>query len=119
MSLYFPKPYEPFAREMSVKVDLPNYATKTDLKMQQELTNLNQLKISDLASLKAGVDKLDIDKLVTLCADLSKLNDIVKNDAAKKTVYHKLVGKVNNNDTSRIVLKTKYDTDKSELEKKI
>ena len=37
----------------------------------------------------------------------------------KKTVYDKLVGKVNNIDTSEFVLKTKYDTDKSELEKKI
>ena len=106
MSLYFPKPFEPFVREMSAKVDLPNYATKTDLKMQQELINLNQLKKSDLASLKAGVDKLDIDKLVTVRADLRKVTDVVKNDVAKKTVYDKLVGKVNNTDTSGIVLKT-------------
>ena len=106
MSLYFPKPFEPFVREMSAKVDLPNYATKTDLKMQQELINLNQLKKSDLASLKAGEDKLDIDKLVTVRADLRKVTDVVKNDAAKKTVYDKLVGKVNNTDTSGIVLKT-------------
>ena len=73
MSLYFPKPFEPFVREMSAKVDLPNYATKTDLKMQQELINLNQLKKSDLASLKAGVDILDIDKLVTVRAHLRKV----------------------------------------------
>ena len=32
MSLYFPKPYEPFGGEINVKVDLSNYATKTDLK---------------------------------------------------------------------------------------
>ena len=106
MSLYFPKPFEPFVREMSAKVDLPNYATKTDLKMQQELINLNQLKKSDLASLKAGVDILDIDKLVTVRAHLHKVSDVVKNYAAKKTVYDKLVGKVNNTDTSGIVLKT-------------
>ena len=37
----------------------------------------------------------------------------------KKTVYDKLVTKVNSIDTSRFVLKTKYDTDKSELENKI
>ena len=35
----------------------------------------------------------------------------------KKTAYDKLVAKVNSTDT--IVLKTKYDTDKSELENKI
>ena len=42
----------------------------------------------------------------------------------KETVYDKLVAKVNaiplnNIDTSDFVLKTKYDTDKSELENKI
>ena len=51
--------------------------------------------------------------------DLSKLSDIVKNDVVKKDVYDKLVAKVNNIDTSGFVLKTKYDTDKSELENKI
>ena len=37
----------------------------------------------------------------------------------QKTVYDKLVAKVNSIDTSGFVLKTKYDTDKSELENKI
>ena len=51
--------------------------------------------------------------------DLSKLSDVVKNDVVKKTVYNKLVAKVDNIDTSDFVLKTKYNTDKTELEKKI
>ena len=34
-------------------------------------------------------------------------------------MYDKLVAKVNNIDTSGFVLKTKYDADKTELEKKI
>ena len=50
--------------------------------------------------------------------DLSKLSNVVKNDVAKKTVYDKLVTKVNNIDTSSFVLKTKYDTNKRELENK-
>ena len=50
---------------------------------------------------------------------LSKLSNAVKNDVLKRDVYYKLVAKVNNIDTSRFVLKTKYDTDKSELENKI
>ena len=50
---------------------------------------------------------------------MSKLSDVVKNDVVKKTVYDKLVAKVNNIDTSDFVLKTKYNTDKTELEKKI
>ena len=72
-----------------------------------------------LSSLKPEVDKLDIDKLVPVPFDLSKLRRVVKNDVVKKTVYDKLVAKVNNIDTSDFVLKTKYQTDKTELEKKI
>ena len=48
-----------------------------------------------------------------------KLSDVVKNDVVKKTEYNKLVSKVNNIDTTGFVLKTTYDTDKSNLEKKI
>ena len=50
---------------------------------------------------------------------MSKLSDVVKNDVVKKTEYDKLVAKVNNIDTSNFVLKTKYPTYKTELEKKI
>ena len=51
--------------------------------------------------------------------DLSKLSDVVKNDVVKKVVYDKLVPKVNNINTSEFVLKTKHNTDKTELENKI
>ena len=47
------------------------------------------------------------------------LNDVVKNDVVKKTVYDKLAAKVNKIQTTGFVFKTKYDTDKSDLEKKI
>ena len=50
--------------------------------------------------------------------DLSKLSDVFKIKVVKKNVYDKLVTKVNSIDTSGSVLKTMYDTDKSELEKK-
>ena len=50
---------------------------------------------------------------------MSKLSNLVKNDVIKKTEYDKLVAEVNNIDTSGFVLKTKYDTDNSELENKI
>ena len=71
---------------------------------------------TNLASLKAEVDKLDIDKLVPIPVDLNKLSDVVQNDVVKKTVYNKLVAKINNIDTSDFVLKTKYQTHKTELE---
>ena len=56
--------------------------------------------------------------------DLSKLSDGVKNDILKKDVYNKLVAKVNaipfnNIDTSDFVLKTKYNSNKTELENKV
>ena len=50
---------------------------------------------------------------------MSKLSDIVKNDVVRKAVYNKLAANVNNIDTSDFILKTKYQTDKTELEKKI
>ena len=50
---------------------------------------------------------------------MSKLSDVVKYDVVKKTVFDKLVTKVNNIDTSDFVLKTKYQTNKTKLETKI
>ena len=108
MSQFFPKPYEPFGRDINFKVNLSNYPTETDLK---EATGI------DTSSLKTEVDKLDIDKLVHVPVDLTKLSDVVKNDVVKKTVYDKFVTRVNNIDIRGFVLKTKYDTNKSDLEK--
>ena len=51
--------------------------------------------------------------------DSSKLSDLLKNDVIKKNVYDKLVARGNSIDTSWFVLKTKYDTDKSDIENKI
>ena len=118
MSQYFPKPFRSFGGNINVKVDLSNYATKTDLKNVTHVDTSSFALKTNLASLKTEVDKLDIDKLVPVPVDLSKLSDVVKNDV-KKAVYDKLVAKVNNIDTSDFVLKTKYNADKTELEKKI
>ena len=51
--------------------------------------------------------------------NLSKLSDVVENDVVKKTAYDKLAAKVNSIDTSTFVLKSKYDTDNSELKDKL
>ena len=86
MSQYFPKPFRSFGGNINVKVDLSNYATKTDLKnVTQVDTSIFALK-TNLASLKAEVNKLDVNKLAPVPVDLSKLSDVVKNDAVKKTV---------------------------------
>ena len=75
--------------------------------------------LKTLANLKTEVDQLDIDKLLPVLVDLHKLSDVVKMMLLKKTVYDKLVAKVNNIITSDFVLKTSYNTDKTELIKKI
>ena len=72
-----------------------------------------------MASLKTEVDKLDIDKLVPVPVDLSKLSDVVKNDVVKKIEYNKLVTKVDSIDTTNFVKKTKYEKDASDFEDKI
>ena len=109
MRQYFPKPCEAFGG------DLSNYATKEQIKNISHVDTSSFALKTNLASLKTEVDKLNIDKLVPVPFDLSD----VKNDVVKKTVYDKLVAKLNSIDTSAFVLKTKYDTDKSELENKI
>ena len=98
---------------------MSNYATKADIKNISQFDTSSFALKSNSASLKNEVDQLHIDKLVPVPVDLSKLRDILKNNAVKKNVYDKLVNKVNNTDTSGFVLKTKYNAYKSELEKKI
>ena len=64
MKQYFPKPYRNFGRNINVKVDLSNYATK-----------------ADLPSLKVEIDK--IGKLKTVRVVLRKLSDVVNNDVVQ------------------------------------
>ena len=85
MSQYFPKPFRSFGRNMNLKVDLSNYATKIDLKNITHIdTSSFELK-TNLATLKTEVDKLDIDKLAPVPVDLGKLIDVVKNDVVKES----------------------------------
>ena len=84
MSQYFLKPWEPFGGDINVKVELSNYATKADTKNISHIDTSSFALKSSLASLKTEVDKLGIDKLVLVPADLSKLRDLVKSDVIKK-----------------------------------
>ena len=84
MSQYFPKLYVPFGGDINGKVDLSNYATKTDLKNVTHIDTSSFPLKTNLASLKTEVDKLDIDKLVPVPVDLSKLSDVVKTMLLKK-----------------------------------
>ena len=84
MSQYFPKPYEQLGRDINVKIDLSNYATKADIRSITHVDTSSFALKTNLANLKTEVDKLDIDKLVSIPTDLSKLSNVVKNDVIKK-----------------------------------
>ena len=43
---------------------------------------------SNLRNLKGKVEKLDVDKLVSVPLDLRRLSDLVKNEVVKKDVYN-------------------------------
>ena len=100
MSQHFPEPYKPFGGDINVKNDLPNYATKKDikniwqtdtssfalksnlasLKTEVEKLHINELKSlpTNLSNLKSKENKLDIDKLAPVSIDLGKLSNVVK-----------------------------------------
>ena len=84
MRQYFPKRYEPFGGDINVKVDILNYATKADIKNISHVDTSGFALKTNLANLKNEVDKLDIDKLVLVPTDLSKLSNVVKIDVVKK-----------------------------------
>ena len=119
ISQHFPKPYGPFGGDISVKIYLANYATKADIKSISHVDTSSFALKTNVANLKSKVDKLDIDKLKPVPTDLSKLNDVVKNDVVKKTDYNKLVTKVDNKDTGGLVKKTDYNTKITKIEGKI
>ena len=93
---------------------MPNFATKTDIKTVTHVDPSSFALKTNLANLKTEVEKLYIDKLAPVPVDLSKLSDVVKNDVFKKAVYDKLVAKVNNIEANDFLVKTKYQTDKTE-----
>ena len=83
MSQYFPKPFNShFGDSIKVKIDLSNYATKTDIKNISHVDTSSFALKTNLANLKTEVDKLD--KSAPVSVDLSKLSDVVKNDVVKK-----------------------------------
>ena len=119
MSQCSPKLYEPIGGDIHVKVDLSNYATKTDLKNISHIDVSCYALKSNLASLKTEVDQLDIDKMTSVPIDLAKLSNVVKNDIVKKTEYDNLVNKLNGIDNTNFVSRTKYEKDGSDFEDKI
>ena len=72
---------------VKVKLDLTNYATKTDLKNITHVYVSSFASKTNLAASKTEVDKIDVDKLKTAPVDLAKLTNAVENDLVK-TVYN-------------------------------
>ena len=83
MTEYFPKPSN-HKENIKVEIDLSHYATKADIKNITHVDTSNFALKTNLANLKTEVDKLDIEKLVPIPADLSKLSNVVKNYVVKK-----------------------------------
>ena len=86
MSQYFP-PYNNSSGNIKVELDLSNYATKDDVKNITHVDVSSYATKTNLAALKAEVDKIDVDKLKTVPDDLAKLSNVVKNEVVKKTDF--------------------------------
>ena len=78
MSRYIPKPFRNVGENKNVKVDLSNYATKTDLKNVTHVDTSRFAPKTNLVNLKTEADKLCIDKLAPVPVDLSKLSNVAK-----------------------------------------
>ena len=121
MSQYFAKSYEPFGGDINVKVDLSNYATKADIKNITYVDTSSFPLKKNVSNLKTQVDKLDIDKLVPVPADLSKLSNVVNNEVVKKTEYETKIKNMEDKipDSSNLATKTNLNTKINEVENKI
>ena len=115
---YYPEPGSHIRDKLKVVLDLSNYATKKKLDYATGVDTSDLATKKDFITLKAEVDKLDINKLVnvpttlndlktkvddldvgklkTVPVDLNKLNGVVNNEVIKKTKFNILKTKVNN-----------------------
>ena len=77
MSISFPK-LKALGKNVKVKLNLSNYATKADLKKAAGVDTMDFAKKTDLANLKSDVDKLNINKFKNVPINLSNLKNEVK-----------------------------------------
>ena len=87
MSQYYP-PYRSSRNNIKVELDLANYATNDDVKNITHVDVSSFASKTNLAALKAEVDKIDADKLKTTPADLATLTNAIEHDLVKKTDYN-------------------------------
>ena len=119
---------------------MTNYDTKDDVKNITHVDVSSSASNTNVAALKTKVDKIDVDKLKTVLADLAKLSNVVNNEIVKKTDYNTKVTSIESQiagvtkntldnlgdvtklkavDTNNFVLKTKLASDVTTLETKI
>ena len=117
---------------VKVESDWSNYATKIDLKhatgvyiskfaKNVDLPKLDIDKLKNVATnsrnLESKVDKLDVDKLVPVPVDLSKLSDLVKTDVVKKSVCNAEIRNTEDNipDVTNLATNTTLNTKMDEV----
>ena len=105
--------------KIKVELDLSNYPTKYDLKNTTGADTLKFFKNFDSANLKSDIHKLDIGKLETITAYLSKLSNAVEKEVVKKGAYDELVKKIGAIQTDNLVDKADYDAQVKEVEDKM
>ena len=91
---------------MKAELDLSIYTTKVGLKGETVVPTYNLAAKSDLDYLKDEVDKMYLDKLKPVPAQLNKLSQVVDNDFIKKSVHDKLDTNFNSMVTSEFVFKS-------------
>ena len=76
---------------------------------------------TNLSNLKSEVDKLDVDKLVPVLVDLSKLIDVAKNDVVKKDVYNAKIENIEDKipDITNLATNTTLNAKINEVKNKI
>ena len=143
--IYYPEPDSHIRDKVKVVLDLSNDITKKELDHATRVDTSNLAAGKDFITLKAEVDKLDINKLVnaptslnnlkskvdilivgklkTVPMDFKKLNDVVDNKVVKNTIFNTLKTKVNNlgkkiPDATTFININQYNTDKQVVVKK-
>ena len=88
--------------------------------MQIDIDKLKNVP-SGSTILKSKVDKLDVDKFVTVPADLSKVSDVVKNDVVKKGVYNVKIENIEDKilDITNLATNTTLNAKTNEVKNKI
>ena len=91
MNQYFHKPWKRFKEKLNVKVDLCNQAKNADLKNATGIDTSKLALNSNVASLKAGVDKIYVKKIKTVPVNLGRLINVINNNVKKMYINNQLL----------------------------